>query len=243
MADVKNVSGAFTGSYAVNPFTGKNIPIYISDYVLMGYGTGAVMAVPAHDERDHRFAKKFGLEIINVIENDFDIQEESYDSKDSVCVNSEFLNGLNYNDAKAKIISEIEKLGIGNGTTNYRQRDAIFSRQRYWGEPVPVYYKEGMPYTLPVSALPLELPEVEKYLPTEDGDPPLGNAKNFAWDEEKLMVVSCQLIDNKTVFPMELSTMPGWAGSSWYFLRYMDPKNDGEFCAKDLSDYWGQVDL
>lgn len=243
MADVKNVSGAFTGSFAINPFTGKNIPIYISDYVLMGYGTGAVMAVPAHDERDHRFAKKFGLEIINVIENDFDIQEESYDSKDSVCVNSEFLNGLNYNDAKAKIISEIEKMGIGHGTTNYRQRDAIFSRQRYWGEPVPVYYKEGMPYTLPVSALPLELPEVEKYLPTEDGDPPLGNAKNFAWDEASQKVVAVDLIDEKTVFPMELSTMPGWAGSSWYFLRYMDPKNDGEFCAKDLSDYWGQVDL
>ncbi|WP_374449982.1 leucine--tRNA ligase, partial [Cloacibacterium normanense] len=243
MADVKNVSGAFTGSYAVNPFTGKNIPIYISDYVLMGYGTGAVMAVPAHDERDHRFAKKFGLEIINVIENDFDIQEESYDSKDSVCVNSEFLNGLNYNDAKAKIISEIEKMGIGHGTTNYRQRDAIFSRQRYWGEPVPVYYKDGMPYTLLVSALPLELPEVEKYLPTEDGDPPLGNAKNFAWDEENQKVVAVDLIDEKTVFPIELSTMPGWAGSSWYFLRYMDPKNNGEFCAKDLSDYWGQVDL
>jgi leucyl-tRNA synthetase len=243
MADVKNVSGAFTGSYAVNPFTGKNIPIYISDYVLMGYGTGAVMAVPAHDERDHRFAKKFGLEIINVIENDVDIQEESYDSKDSVCVNSEFLNGLNYNDAKAKIISEIEKMGIGHGTTNYRQRDAIFSRQRYWGEPVPVYFKDGMPYTLPVSALPLELPEVEKYLPTEDGDPPLGNAKNFAWDEVNQKVVSVDLIDEKTVFPMELSTMPGWAGSSWYFLRYMDPKNDEEFCAKDLSDYWGGVDL
>lgn len=243
MADVKNVSGAFTGSFAINPFTGKNIPIYISDYVLMGYGTGAVMAVPAHDERDHRFAKKFGLEIINVIENDKDIQEESYDSKDSVCVNSEFLNGLNYNDAKAKIISEIEKMGIGHGTTNYRQRDAIFSRQRYWGEPVPVYYKEGMPYTLPVFALPLELPEVEKYLPTEDGDPPLGNAKNFAWDETNQKVVSVDLIDEKTVFPIELSTMPGWAGSSWYFLRYMDPKNNGEFCAKDLSDYWGQVDL
>ncbi len=243
MADVKNVSGAFTGSYAINPFTGKNIPIYISDYVLMGYGTGAVMAVPAHDERDHRFAKKFGLEIINVIENDNDVQEESYDSKDSVCVNSEFLNGLNYNDAKAKIISEIEKTGIGHGTTNYRQRDAIFSRQRYWGEPVPVYYKEGMPYTLPVSALPLELPEVEKYLPTEDGDPPLGNAKNFAWDEANQKVVAVDLIDDKTVFPIELSTMPGWAGSSWYFLRYMDPKNDKEFCAKDLSDYWGQVDL
>ena len=243
MADVKNVSGAFTGSFAINPFTGKNIPIYISDYVLMGYGTGAVMAVPAHDERDHRFAKKFGLEIINVIENDKDIQEESYDSKDSVCVNSEFLNGLNYNDAKAKIISEIEKMGIGHGTTNYRQRDAIFSRQRYWGEPVPVYYKEGMPYTLPVFALPLELPEVEKYLPTEDGDPPLGNAKNFAWDETNQKVVAVDLIDEKTVFPIELSTMPGWAGSSWYFLRYMDPKNEGEFCAKDLSDYWGGVDL
>lgn len=243
MADVKNVSGAFTGSFAINPFTGKNIPIYISDYVLMGYGTGAVMAVPAHDERDHRFAKKFGLEIIKVIECEVDVQEESYDSKDSVCVNSEFLNGLNYNDAKAKIISEIEKMGIGHGTTNYRQRDAIFSRQRYWGEPVPVYYKDGMPYTLPVSALPLELPEVEKYLPTEDGDPPLGNAKNFAWDEVNQNVVAVDLIDEKTVFPIELSTMPGWAGSSWYFLRYMDPKNDGEFCAKDLSDYWGQVDL
>lgn len=243
MSDVKNVSGAFTGSYAINPFTEKKIPVYISDYVLMGYGTGAVMAVPAHDERDHRFAKKFGLEIINVIKNDNDIQEESYDSKDSVCVNSGFLNGLNYNDAKAKIISEIENKGIGYGTTNYRQRDAIFSRQRYWGEPVPVYYKDGFPYTLPVSALPLELPEVEKYLPTEDGDPPLGNAKNFAWDEQNKKVVSTDLIDNKTVFPIELSTMPGWAGSSWYFLRYMDPKDDGTFCKKEISDYWGQVDL
>lgn len=243
MADVKSVSGAFTGSYAINPFTDKKIPIYISGYVLMGYGTGAVMAVPAHDERDHRFAKKFGLEIINVIENDNDVQEESYDSKDSVCVNSDFLNGLKYDEAKKLIISKIVEKGIGFGTTNYKQRDAIFSRQRYWGEPVPVYYKEGMPYTLPVSALPLELPEVEKYLPTEDGDPPLGNAKNFAWDETNQKVVSVDLIDEKTVFPMELSTMPGWAGSSWYFLRYMDPKNSGEFVAKDLSDYWGQVDL
>lgn len=243
MTDVKNVSGAFTGSYAINPFTNKKIPVYISDYVLMGYGTGAVMAVPAHDERDQRFAKKFGLEIVNVIKNEVDIQEESYDTKDSVCVNSEFLNGLNYDEAKSKIISEIEKRGIGHGTTNYRQRDAIFSRQRYWGEPVPVYYKNEMPYTLPVSALPLELPEVEKYLPTEDGDPPLGNAKNFAWDEINQKVVSVDLIDNKTVFPLELSTMPGWAGSSWYFLRYMDPKNDEVFTDKKLSDYWGQVDL
>ncbi|KMQ70344.1 leucine--tRNA ligase [Chryseobacterium koreense] len=243
MADVKNVSGAFTGSFATNPFTEKQIPIYISDYVLMGYGTGAVMAVPAHDERDHRFAKKFGLDIVNVIKNDIDIQEASYDSKDSVCVNSEFLNGLDYETAKTKIIGEIENRGIGHGTTNYRQRDAIFSRQRYWGEPVPVYYKDGMPYTLPVSALPLELPEVEKYLPTEDGDPPLGNAKNFAWDENNQKVVSTKLIDHISVFPMELSTMPGWAGSSWYFLRYMDPKNDEVFADKNLTDYWGQVDL
>lgn len=243
MADVKSVSGAFTGSFAVNPFSGKNIPIYISDYVLMGYGTGAVMAVPAHDERDHRFAKKFGLEILKVVESDVDVQEESFDSKDSVCVNSDFLNGLNYKDAKAKIIEELEKRNIGSGTINYRQRDAIFSRQRFWGEPVPVYYKEGIPFTLPVSALPLELPEVEKYLPTEDGDPPLGNAKTFAWDEEKLSVVSSQLIDNKTVFPIELSTMPGWAGSSWYFLRYMDPNNENGFVSKEKADYWGQVDL
>ena len=243
MADVKNVSGAFTGSYAVNPFTEKEIPIYISDYVLMGYGTGAVMAVPAHDERDHRFAKKFNLPIVNVIENENDVQEESYDSKDSVCVNSDFLNGMKYDEAKARIIDEITNRGIGHGTTNYKQRDAIFSRQRYWGEPVPVFYKDGIPYTLPVSALPLELPEVEKYLPTENGDPPLGNAKNFAWDEMNEKVVSTDLIDNITVFPLELSTMPGWAGSSWYFLRYMDPKNDQVFTEKNLSDYWGQVDL
>ncbi|BEV04692.1 leucine--tRNA ligase [Chryseobacterium gambrini] len=243
MADVKNVSGAFTGSYALNPFSGERMPIYISDYVLMGYGTGAVMAVPAHDERDHRFAKKFNLEIKKVVETDEDVQEASFDSKDSVCVNSDFLNGLNYNDAKALIISAIEKKGIGHGTTNYRQRDAIFSRQRYWGEPVPIYYKNGMPYTLPTSALPLELPEVEKYLPTEDGDPPLGNAKTFAWDEANQKVVDTNLIDEKTVFPLELSTMPGWAGSSWYFLRYMDPKNDEVFAKKELSDYWGQVDL
>ena len=243
MADVKNVSGAFTGSYAINPFTEKKIPIYISDYVLMGYGTGAVMAVPAHDERDHRFAKKFNLEIINVIENNQDIQEESFDSKDSVCVNSEFLNGLNYEDAKTLIISEIEKKNIGHGTTNYRQRDAIFSRQRYWGEPVPIYFKDGMPYSLPISALPLELPEVEKYLPTEDGDPPLGNAKTFGWDEKNEKIVETSLIDHKNIFPLELSTMPGWAGSSWYFLRYMDPKNTEAFVDKDLADYWGQVDL
>ncbi|MBB6372728.1 leucine--tRNA ligase [Chryseobacterium shigense] len=243
MSDVKNVSGAFTGSYAINPFSGEKMPIYISDYVLMGYGTGAVMAVPAHDERDHRFARKFNLDIKKVVDTDEDVQEKSFDSKDSVCVNSDFLNGLNYNDAKSKIISEIENKGIGHGTTNYRQRDAIFSRQRYWGEPVPIYYKEGMPYTLPVSALPLELPEVEKYLPTEDGDPPLGNAKVFAWDEASQKVVSTDWVDDKTIFPLELSTMPGWAGSSWYFLRYMDPNDQEVFVKKELADYWGQVDL
>jgi leucyl-tRNA synthetase len=243
MSDVKNVSGAFTGAYALNPFTNQKMPVYISDYVLMGYGTGAVMAVPAHDDRDHRFAKKFGLSIINVIENENDILEESFDSKDSVCVNSEFLNGLKYEEAKSLIIAEIEKKNIGHGTTNYRQRDAIFSRQRYWGEPVPVYYKEGMPYTLPISALPLELPEVEKYLPTEAGDPPLGNAKNFAWDEMNEKIVSTDLIDDINIFPIELSTMPGWAGSSWYFLRYMDSENPETFVDKKLADYWGQVDL
>ncbi|MRN16731.1 leucine--tRNA ligase [Riemerella anatipestifer] len=243
MADVKSISGAFTGSCVTHPFTRELIPIYISDYVLMGYGTGAVMAVPAHDDRDHRFAKHFGLPIKKVVDTDVDVQEESFDSKESTCVNSDFLDGLNYKDAKQKIIQEIENLGIGKGTTNYRQRDAIFSRQRYWGEPVPIYYKEEMPYTLPLSALPLELPEVEKYLPTEDGDPPLGNAKTFAWDEVNQKVTSVDLIDNKTVFPMELSTMPGWAGSSWYFLRYMDSTNDEVFCVKEKSDYWGQVDL
>lgn len=243
MTDVKNVSGAFTGSYAVNPFNDEKMPVYISDYVLMGYGTGAVMAVPAHDERDHRFAIKFGLNIVKVVETDEDIQEQSFDSKDSVCVNSDFLNGMKYDEAKSRIIDEITNRGIGHGTTNYKQRDAIFSRQRYWGEPVPVYYKDAMPYALPVSALPLELPEVEKYLPTEDGDPPLGNAKNFAWDELNEKVVSTELIDHLSVFPLELSTMPGWAGSSWYFLRYMDPKNEEVFADKNLSDYWGQVDL
>lgn len=243
MADVKNVSGAFTGTYAINPFSNERMPIYISDYVLMGYGTGAVMAVPAHDERDHRFAKKFNLEIKKVVETEEDVQEKSFDSKTSTCVNSDFLNGLSYEEAKALIIDAVEKKAIGHGTTNYRQRDAIFSRQRYWGEPVPIYYKDGMPYTLPNAALPLELPEVEKYLPTEDGDPPLGNAKTFAWDEENQKVVATDLIDEKTIFPLELSTMPGWAGSSWYFLRYMDPHNDEVFAKKELVDYWGQVDL
>lgn len=243
MADVKTVSGAFTGVYAINPFTGKKMPVYISDYVLMGYGTGAVMAVPAHDERDHRFAKKFGLEITEVVEGGENVQEEPFIAKDGICINSDFLNGLKYDEAKAKAITEVVSRGLGNATTNYRQRDAIFSRQRYWGEPVPVYYKDDVPYTLPASALPLELPEVEKYLPTEDGDPPLGNAKDYGWDEANQKIVATDLIDNKTIFPLELSTMPGWAGSSWYFLRYMDAHNDSYFADKEMTDYWGQVDL
>ena len=200
MADVKTVSGAFTGVYAINPFTGKKMPVYISDYVLMGYGTGAVMAVPAHDERDHRFAKKFGLEITEVVEGGENVQEEPFIAKDGICINSDFLNGLKYDEAKAKAITEVVSRGLGNATTNYRQRDAIFSRQRYWGEPVPVYYKDDVPYTLPASALPLELPEVEKYLPTEDGDPPLGNAKDYGWDEANQKIVATDLIDNKTIF-------------------------------------------
>ncbi|MHA7609269.1 leucine--tRNA ligase [Elizabethkingia meningoseptica] len=243
MADVKTVSGAFTGAYAVNPFTGKKMPVYISDYVLMGYGTGAVMAVPAHDERDHRFAKKFGLEITEVVAGGENVQEEPYIAKDGTCINSDFLNGLKYEEAKEKAIAEVVSRGLGNATTNYRQRDAVFSRQRYWGEPVPIYYKDDVPYTLPDSALPLELPEVEKYLPTEDGDPPLGNAKDYAWDELNQKVVATDLIDNETIFPLELSTMPGWAGSSWYFLRYMDPHNETYFADKEMTDYWGQVDL
>ncbi len=243
MTEVKIVTGAFTGSYAINPFTQELMPIYISDYVLMGYGTGAVMAVPAHDERDHRFAKAFGLPIVSVIKNEVDLSLESFDSKDSVCENSQFLDGLNYELAKARMIEEIQSRGIGEGTTNYRQRDAIFSRQRYWGEPVPIYYKQGLPYTLPKEALPLELPKVENYLPTPEGDPPLGNALNFGWDELNQKVVESRLIDDSTVFALELSTMPGWAGSSWYFLRYMDPSNTTEFVEADLAKYWGAVDL
>lgn len=242
MADVKTISGVFTGAYAVHPFTQELIPIWIGDYVLAGYGTGAVMAVPAGDDRDYAFAKHFDIEFKNIFNQD--ISEKAFTEKENFELqNSDFLNGFEYQSATSKIISELESRGIGLGTTTYRQRDAIFSRQRYWGEPVPIYYKGDIPYTLPVDCLPLELPEVEKYLPTEDGDPPLGNAKTFAWDEKNKKVVSTDLIDNHSVFPLELSTMPGWAGSSWYFLRYMNPDNNLDFCNREISDYWGQVDL
>lgn len=243
MADVKTISGVFTGAYAEHPITKEPVPIWLGDYVLAGYGTGAVMAVPAGDERDFAFAKHFDIEIKNIF--DQDISEKAFTEKEGmVYQNSEFLNGCDsYDKAVKSVVEYLENHKVGKSKINYRQRDAIFSRQRYWGEPVPIYYENEMPYTLPVSALPLELPEVEKYLPTEDGDPPLGNAKNFAWDKVNQKVVSTELIDNQKVFPLELSTMPGWAGSSWYFLRYMNPNNEAEFCDKNTSDYWGQVDL
>jgi len=243
MADVKTISGVFTGAYAEHPITKEPVPIWLGDYVLAGYGTGAVMAVPAGDERDFAFAKHFNIEIKNIF--DKDISEKAFTEKEGmVYQNSEFLNGCSsYHEAVKLVVEYLENHKVGKSKINYRQRDAIFSRQRYWGEPVPIYYENEMPYTLPVSALPLELPEVEKYLPTEDGDPPLGNAKNFAWDKINQKVVSTELIDNQNIFPLELSTMPGWAGSSWYFLRYMNPNNEAEFCDKNTSDYWGQVDL
>ena len=243
MADVKTISGVFTGAYAEHPITKEPVPIWLGDYVLAGYGTGAVMAVPAGDERDFAFAKHFGIEIKNIF--DQDISKKAFTEKEGIVYqNSEFLNGCDsYDKAVKSVVEYLENHKVGKSKINYRQRDAIFSRQRYWGEPVPIYYENEMPYTLPVSALPLELPEVEKYLPTEDGDPPLGNAKNFAWDKINQKVVSTELIDNQNVFQLELSTMPGWAGSSWYFLRYMNPNNEAEFCDKNTSDYWGQVDL
>jgi len=243
MADVKTISGVFTGAYAEHPITKEPVPIWLGDYVLAGYGTGAVMAVPAGDERDFAFAKHFNIEIKNIF--DKDISEKAFTEKEGmVYQNSEFLNGCSsYHEAVKSVVEYLENHKVGKSKINYRQRDAIFSRQRYWGEPVPIYYENEMPYTLPVSALPLELPEVEKYLPTKDGDPPLGNAKNFAWDKVNQKVVSTELIDNQNIFPLELSTMPGWAGSSWYFLRYMNPNNEAEFCDKNISEYWGQVDL
>jgi leucyl-tRNA synthetase len=243
MADVKTISGVFTGTYALHPFSGKKIPIWIGDYVLAGYGTGAVMAVPCGDQRDYDFAKHFNLEIPNIFEG-VDISEGAYsDKENSVMANSDFLNGLPYKKALKRIIDETEQLGFGYGKVNYRLRDAVFSRQRYWGEPFPVYYKNGLPQMIDLKQLPIVLPEVEKYLPTEDGKPPLGNATVWAWDTEKSTVVGNQLIDHKTIFPLELNTMPGWAGSSSYFNRYMDPYNTEEFVSEEAVNYWQDVDL
>ena len=238
----RKVTGVFTGSYAINPLTQGEIPIYISDYVLAGYGTGAIMAVPAHDSRDYAFAKHFNLPIIPLIEG-ADVSEESFDAKEGKMINSGFLNGMEVKDAIQAMKEYITNTGIGRVKVNYRLRDAIFSRQRYWGEPFPIYYKDGMPYTLPEECLPLELPEVSAFLPTETGEPPLGNAAIWAWDEKNRKVVDKSLIDNKTIFPLELCTMPGFAGSSAYYLRYMDPHNDEALVGKQANDYWRQVDL
>lgn len=243
MADVKTISGVFTGAYAEHPFTKEPIPIWIGDYVLASYGTGAVMSVPCGDQRDYNFAKHFDIDIPNIFE-DVDISEEAFADKDStILANSDFLNGLNYKQATKKVIEELEKLGQGVGKTNYRLRDAVFSRQRYWGEPFPVYYVNGMPQMIEEKHLPITLPEVEKYLPTEDGEPPLGNATVWAWDTQTNAVVENHKIDHKTVFPLELNTMPGWAGSSQYFNRYMDPHNDDEIFSQVAINYWKQVDL
>ncbi|PQJ79501.1 leucine--tRNA ligase [Polaribacter porphyrae] len=243
MADVKTISGAFTGAYAIHPFSGEKVQIWIGDYVLASYGTGAVMAVPCGDQRDYDFAKHFDIPIPNIFDN-VDISEAAHaDKEGTVIANSDFLSGLKYKKALKLAIYEIEKRGFGYGKTNYRLRDAVFSRQRYWGEPFPVYYKDGMPQMIGAKHLPIVLPEVEKYLPTEDGKPPLGNAEVWAWDSKQSTVVSNQLIDNKTVFPLELNTMPGWAGSSWYFNRYMDANNANEFASQEALDYWKEVDL
>ena len=243
MADVKTISGAFTGAYAIHPFSGEKVQIWIGDYVLANYGTGAVMAVPCGDQRDYDFAKHFGIPIPNIFEG-VDISEEAHTGKDGTKIaNSDFLSGLKYKKALKLSIFEMEKRGFGYGKINYRLRDAVFSRQRYWGEPFPVYYKDGMPQMIDAKHLPIVLPEVEKYLPTEDGKPPLGNATEWAWDSRGKKVVSNDKLKNKTVYPLELNTMPGWAGSSYYFNRYMDPNNENEIASKDNLEYWENIDL
>ena len=248
----RKVSGVFSGSYAINPMTGDEIPIWISDYVLAGYGTGAIMAVPAHDSRDYAFAKHFNLPIIPLIEG-CDVSEESYDAKEGIVTNSPregvkpyvnfSLNGLTVKEAIAATKKFVKENNLGRVKVNYRLRDAIFSRQRYWGEPFPVYYKDGMPCMIPEECLPLELPEVDKFLPTETGEPPLGNATKWAWDEANKQVVENSKIDGKTVFPIELNTMPGFAGSSAYYLRYMDPRNHERIVSEKNENYWQNVDL
>ena len=243
MADVKTISGVFTGAYALHPFTGEKVEIWIGDYVLANYGTGAVMAVPCGDQRDYDFAKHFNIPIPNIFKG-VDISEAAHvDKAGTVIANSDFLSGLNYQKALKLSIFELEKRGIGYGKINYRLRDAVFSRQRYWGEPFPVYYKDGMPQMIDTAYLPIVLPAVEKYLPTEDGKPPLGNATQWAWDSRGKKVVSNEKLKNKTVYPLELNTMPGWAGSSWYFNRYMDASNSEQFASKESLDYWKEVDL
>ena len=248
----RRVTGVWSGSYAINPLTGESIPVWISDYVLAGYGTGAIMAVPAHDSRDYAFAKHFGLEIRPLIEG-ADVSEESFDAKEGIMMNSPrpeqvgecdlVLNGLTVKEAIARTKEYIKEKGLGHVKVNYRLRDAIFSRQRYWGEPFPVYYKAGMPYMVPEACLPIELPEVAKFLPTESGEPPLGHATVWAWDTANNCVVENSKIDNVTIFPLELNTMPGFAGSSAYYLRYMDPRNHEALVDEKVGEYWQNVDL
>ena len=247
----RNVTGVFTGSYAINPITGEEIPVWVSDYVLSGYGTGAIMAVPAHDSRDYAFAKHFGIEIRPLIEG-CDVSEESFDAKEGVMTNSPVasfcdcklnLNGLTVKEAIAKTKQFVTENKLGRVKVNYRLRDAIFSRQRYWGEPFPIYYKNGVPYPVPEECLPIQLPEVEKFLPTESGEPPLGHAKMWAWDTTTNSITSKDNINNSTIFPLELNTMPGFAGSSAYYLRYMDPKNGNALVSKEANNYWQNVDL
>ena len=243
MADIKTISGVFTGSYVEHPFTGEAIPIWIGDYVLAGYGTGAVMAVPCGDQRDYDFAKHFDIAIPNIF-MDVDISEEAFEDKSTTKIDqSDFLTGLTHKEAMKKIIAAIDSKGCGASKVNFRLRDAVFSRQRYWGEPFPIYYKDGMPQVISSEHLPIQLPEVEKYLPTETGEPPLGNASVWAWDTAANKVVTNDLIDHKTIFPLELNTMPGWAGSSYYFNRYMDAHNSEEIFSKEAIEYWQDVDL
>ena len=241
-----SVTGVFSGSYAINPFTDEKIPIWIAEYVLAGYGTGAIMAVPAHDSRDYAFAKHFNLKIIPVIEG-ADVSEESFDAKEGIMCNSASdkfsLNGLTVKEAIAATKKFVTENHLGRVKVNYRLRDAIFSRQRYWGEPFPIYYKDGMPYIVPKECLPLQLPEIDEYKPTETGEPPLGRAKMWAWDTKTDTVADCSTIDNISVFPLELNTMPGFAGSSAYYLRYMDPKNDKALVGNNADEYWRNVDL
>jgi leucyl-tRNA synthetase len=243
MADVKNITGVFTGTYAKHPITKELIPIWIGDYVLAGYGTGAVMAVPCGDQRDYDFAKHFGIPIKNIFEG-IDISEKAHSEKEgTIIANSDFINGLSYKEATDKVIEKLEKKHRGAKEINYRLRDAVFSRQRYWGEPFPVYYKDGLPQMIAAKHLPIRLPEIEKYLPTETGEPPLGRADVWAWDTNNNKIVSNEHIDNIIIFPLELNTMPGWAGSSWYMFRYMDALNKEEFASKEAMDYWENVDL
>ena len=243
LSDVKTVSGVFTGSYAIHPFSGKKIPIWISDYVLASYGTGAVMGVPAGDQRDFDFAKKFKIDIPNIFDQ-IDITKSAFSEKTGFkLINSEFLNGHDYETSLEIIISKIEDKKIGKSKIQYKLRDAIFSRQRYWGEPIPIYYKNGIPKNIEETYLPLNLPEVDNFLPTKNGDSPLGNSNEWAWDEKNKKVTLNSKIDNVNVFPIELNTMPGWAGSSWYFYRYMDPKNNNEFISDASQSYWSDVDV